>query len=83
MIDIGDTVKHVPTGETWLVAAVIDSRLYWYGYPFGGYADLSDCLLWEKANKKKRLRIIKDVADSYGDNAPQRHCRHILAQEQK
>ena len=34
-IDTGDTVKHGPTGETWVVAYVQGDRLAWCGWPEG------------------------------------------------
>lgn len=34
-IDTGDTVKHKPTGEEWLVAGVKGDRLMWCGWPEG------------------------------------------------
>jgi hypothetical protein len=37
-IDVCDVVRHVPSGENWVVACIDGDRLYWVGYPFGGSA---------------------------------------------
>lgn len=43
----GDTVEHIPTGETWTVCGVNNSRdeLVPCGYPFPSIAKISDCVL--------------------------------------
>lgn len=68
IIDCGDTVKHGPTGETWLVACVEGNRLYWCGWPPGS-ADLSDCTLVEKATPEARAKLIRELASKSGDDA--------------
>ncbi|MDE2098643.1 MAG: hypothetical protein KGL39_15420 [Patescibacteria group bacterium] len=62
-IDCGDTVKHEPTGETWLVAHVDGDRLAWCGWP-PGEAELADCTLVRKATAEERLRLLRRIADS-------------------
>lgn len=61
-IDTGDTVKHGPTGETWVVAYVQGDRLAWCGWP-PGEAQLSDCLLVQKAAPGYRDKLLRDMAD--------------------
>ena len=60
-IDTGDTVKHEPTGETWLVACVVGDRLSWCGWP-EGTANLSDCTLVTKATPEKRVALLREMA---------------------
>jgi hypothetical protein len=69
-IDVGDQVRHWPTGETWVVALVEDDKLYWMGYPFGGYADLSDCSLVESADEESRNSTLALLAMSTGGGLP-------------
>lgn len=61
-IDTGDSVKHGPTGETWLVAYVQGDRLAWCGWP-PGEARLSDCTLIQKATPEARDKLLKEMAD--------------------
>jgi hypothetical protein len=66
MIDIGDTVLHRPTGEKWLVAAVSSGYVYYCGYPFGGYGQIEDCVFVNKATKKERIDLIKEICSGKG-----------------
>lgn len=77
-IDMGDTVLHGPTRETWCVAAVENDRLYWMGYPFGGSALLSDCTLIEKATEEEKAFTLKALLESGSDARPA-----ILARERQ
>lgn len=65
-IDTGDYVHHIPSNEDWVVACVINDDLYWCGYPFGGSAKLSDCVLLEKATEESKNKLIKEILDSNG-----------------
>ena len=69
-IDVGDVALHAPSGETWLVGAVVDDRLYWCGWPFGGNAALSDCALKRKATPEQRDRLLRELADGDGGERP-------------
>lgn len=62
-IDTADTVKHGPTGETWLVAFVEGKRLWYCGWP-EGYADIDDCELVEKATPERKADLIKEFASA-------------------
>lgn len=57
MIRCGDTVKHGPTGETWLVRYVDGDRLSWFGWP-PGEARLEDCTLIEAADDEKHAKYL-------------------------
>lgn len=72
-IDTGDTVRHRPTGEEWIVARVKGDKLAWIGWP-PGWADLSDCTLVEKATPKYKLITLRDIANSRGH-----HCKEWAA----
>jgi hypothetical protein len=61
-IDTGDSVKHGPTGETWVVAYVDGDRLAWCGWP-KGEAALADCTLVEKASPEARDKLLHDMAE--------------------
>jgi hypothetical protein len=70
VIDIGDIIKHRPTGETWIVALVEDKDVYYCGYPFGGFGNLSDCELIKKATNLERERVIRDLLNCRGSQRP-------------
>lgn len=58
----GDTVKHHPTGETWVLATDEErGEVCWAGWP-PGYAKASDCTLVEAATEKERLEMLERVA---------------------
>jgi len=60
MIDTGDTVRHISTGETWLVACVQGNDLSWCGWP-EGYAKVNDCELIRKAPPEERLAMLAET----------------------
>jgi hypothetical protein len=77
-IDTGDTVKHAPTGETWVVAYVQNGRLAWCGWP-EGEADLKDCALVEAATDEYRLRLLNQMAEMrHRDDSRCRYARWRL-----
>ena len=77
-IDVGDTVYHRPTKENWTVALCENGRVYWCGYPFGGSGDIHDCELIEKAEEDDRIRVIKMVANTTGDQLPILRAKELL-----
>lgn len=78
MIDTGDTVKHGPTGETWIVAYVQGDRLAWCGWP-EGEASLEHCTLVEKATDDYRTKLLLELAEMKSSDARQRYAAHRLA----
>ncbi len=58
-IRAGDSVKHRPSGETWLVAVVVGKDLYWYGWP-EGYAHVEDCDLIVACDDEKHRKALED-----------------------
>jgi hypothetical protein len=81
IIDIGDIVKHRPTGEKWLVALVDDKDIYYCGYPFGGFGSLEDCELIKKATKLEREKVIRDLCNCRGSQRPVFAARKTAANE--
>lgn len=67
MIDTGDIVKHIPTGEKWVVACVIGNKLSWVGYP-EGQSNLSDCELLESADENERKKLLTEMANSLSND---------------
>ncbi len=60
-IKTGDTVKHIPTGETWLVAFCEEGRgLSPCGWP-ETLADIKDCELVESATEKESQRLLRGL----------------------
>lgn len=76
-IDAGDVVKHLPSGEEWVVACLsYDGKsLYACGWP-ETKADVSDCLLMEKATDEFRLKALKSAA--IGGDERGRAARYAL-----
>jgi hypothetical protein len=65
-IDTGDVVRHVPTGEEWVVAFVRNGDLSWCGWP-EGWAKISDCILIKKATAEERMKLLHEMAEMQGD----------------
>lgn len=60
----GDTVKHGPTGETWVLACDQDRReVLPAGWP-ETVAKAEDCVLVESASDTERLAMLRRVAGS-------------------
>jgi hypothetical protein len=78
-IDTGDTVLHLPTGETWVVAFVERDRLSWVGWP-EGFAALSDCTLLKKATPDERQKLLEDMANMQTDDMRRRYAKRILSE---
>jgi len=76
-IKTGDTVRHIPSGETWVVAYVRPETndLAWLGWP-EGLARLSDCELVKSCSEEESLRWLRDMAKSKG--ARQHHAEREL-----
>lgn len=53
MIQPNDIVRHIPTGETWVVCGVNveKGKLIPCGYPFPSMANISDCEIIERRNE--------------------------------
>lgn len=62
MIRTGDSVKHGPTGETWLVAYVDGDYLAWCGWP-EGEAKLADCTLIKSCTDEQHENLLREIAD--------------------
>lgn len=59
-IEIADTVKHLPSGEEWIVARVNDLYVWPCGWP-ETRAHLSDLILVNKASDESRKSLIEDL----------------------
>ena len=65
MIDTGDLVLHVPSGETWLVAFCEGGKLCACGWP-ETIADEADCKLVRKASEEQRMSVLSAMSHSQG-----------------
>ncbi len=64
----GDTVKHVPTGETWTLACdQCGSHVAWLGWP-EGMALAEDCKLERRATPERREHILRSWASKEGND---------------
>lgn len=81
-IDTADHVKHVPSGELWLVAYVEGDRLCACGWPCT-VANLADCELIQKAAPGEKEALLQRMAMiSDGDIRGVYARRKIAEQEQ-
>lgn len=73
----GDAVKHKPSGETWLVAAVSEDgkRLICCGWP-ESMADVNECELEREATEAEAVELAEQVVKQCGDQ-----CRGSWARE--
>ncbi len=62
----GDTVKHIPTGETWLLACAERGEVFPCGWP-ETIAKEADCELVEACGSEEELSMLKKWANSCGD----------------
>lgn len=76
-IDTADHVRHIPSGEEWVVACVIGDRLSWCGWPEGS-ANMKDCELVEKATPEQRDALLLELAVVKGDDHRQRYAAERL-----
>ena len=60
MIRTGDIVRHGPSGETWLVAGVLDDRIAWCGWP-EGTALVADCTLIQACNDAEHIALVTEL----------------------
>ena len=61
----GDHVKHIPSGEEWVVAWCDGDDLAWCGWP-DGMARTSDCRLVKRASDDEHMRAVFEVSKSDG-----------------
>ena len=77
-IDTGDTVRHAPSGEDWLVAYVAGGMLCACGWPCT-LVPVTECTLIEKATAEKRLELLQQLASGQGDDPRRSHAQRVLA----
>jgi hypothetical protein len=77
-IDTGDTVRHSPSGEDWLVAYVAGGMLCACGWPCT-LVPVSECALTEKATAENRLELLRQLANGQGDDPRKRYAQRALA----
>lgn len=81
-IDTGDYIKHIPSGESWVVAFVEGNYLYACGWPLTR-AHLSDCELIEKSTDEYRKGLLHEMLNMGDKTDPrQRYARKILEMTQ-
>lgn len=78
----GDTVKHGPTGETWVVAYVRGEHMAWSGWP-EGEARTEDCEVVEACDDEEHEAALRLWADKphYRDNG-NLDLRHVVCKSQ-
>lgn len=77
----GDTVKHAPSGERWLVAWADDASLSPCGWP-ESIARVSDCTLIKAATDEEYIKLLREIANSSysGINYRRSRCINLLRQ---
>jgi hypothetical protein len=86
----GDTVKHIPSGETWTVAWADERELIPCGWP-EGFANVSDCQLIEACSDEEYWKLLNEIAGpekvnqwNYDSAGPRRRrCFRLLEQRRE
>lgn len=73
--ELGDTIRHIPSGEEWLVAYVRDGKLAACGWP-DEVVPASDCVLVQRMPLGKKLDLLRELSRSTGHRAE--HARALL-----
>lgn len=77
-----DFVKHIPSGEEWVVCGVNyeQGKLIPCGYPFPSMANISDCELTEARNKPQDSDMVRALTQhgcqSYIEPATAKEATH-------
>ena len=79
----GDTVKHLPSGETWVVAWAdhVRGEIGWCGWP-EGMAKITDCELLESASDDEARELVKQILSGSGRDGSFRRSqvKHLHAE---
>lgn len=75
-IEIADHVKHMPSGEEWIVARVNDLYVWPCGWP-ESMAMKIDCVLIKKSSQESRDKLIEELK-----KLPATDARHYYRHEQ-
>lgn len=70
----GDTVRHIPSGQTWTVAWADEHDVMPCGWP-EGYARPSDCVVIETCSDEEHWKLVREIAKARPD--PGCHSRRI------
>jgi len=76
-IDTGDTVRHIPSDESWLVAFVEGGKLCACGWPCS-LEPLSDFVLVRKAPLAERLQLLNDMASMKSSDPRRAYAQRAL-----
>jgi len=77
----GDTIKHIPSGETWLVAYCLHDHVIPCGWPLSAGL-ITDCELVEAATDDEHLALVREMA-AMSTNDPRRDfARRELAKRE-
>jgi hypothetical protein len=72
----GDVIKHIPTGETWTVAATNGTHIICCGWP-ETMAPITDCVLANACDRDHHIQVLKSVAN--GTDCRASWARNTLA----
>ncbi len=76
-IDTGDTVRHIPSDESWIVAFVEGGKLCACGWPCS-LEPLSDFALVRKAPLAERLQLLNDMASMKSSDPRREYAQRAL-----
>lgn len=79
-IKTGDTVKHLPTGERWLIAWADEREVSACGWP-ETIAQASDCELIKSCSAEESLSLLKQIAQGISASYRRARVREILAKK--
>lgn len=76
-MDTGDVVRHMPSGERWLVAYVHREYVCCCGWP-ESMAKVADCVLLEPATPEQRLILLHQMAEMEGCDSRKSYAKQRL-----
>lgn len=74
----GDTIKHIPSNENWVVAWADGNTVAPFGWP-SSRANLIDCKLARQCSDREHVKLVKDGIASGGINA--KHIKRLYVKE--
>lgn len=74
----GDVIRHIPSGEEWVVADVTSTHIGCCGWPHT-MAPFADVELVEAATDKGHLRLLRELADMSSPDPRRSYAQDVLA----
>lgn len=74
----GDVIRHIPSGEEWLVADVTNTHIGCCGWPHT-MAPFADVELVKPATDEAHLKLLREMADMSSPDPRRSYAQDVLA----